>query len=129
MLIINGKQYEVVYEHFRWPYKKALARTINKKIYINIDKILLDKEQVLRHESIHVAQQEEMPWWKWKLIYAWDYVTNLHVMLLSGMDAYQFIRFEKEAFYFQDDMTYLSRRKKNAWKLPFETKTYQLNKQ
>lgn len=67
-------------------------------------------ERDLNHELIHVHQQRELlylPFFVW-------YVVEWLVLLLKyreRMKAYRNIRFEKEAYRHQDDLTYLSRRK------------------
>lgn len=67
-------------------------------------------ERDLNHELIHVHQQRELlylPFFVW-------YVVEWLVLLLKYRDrmkAYRNIRFEKEAYRHQDDLTYLSRRK------------------
>ena len=64
----------------------------------------------LNHELIHVAQQKELlyiPFFIWYFI-EW---LMLCVKYRDRLQAYYHIRFEKEAYRHQNDLTYLSKRK------------------
>ena len=64
----------------------------------------------LNHELIHVAQQKELlyiPFFIWYFI-EW---LMLCVKYRNSLQAYYHIRFEKEAYRHQNDLTYLSKRK------------------
>ena len=100
--------------------KYAKAFTWNGKVYVREGVTLSEVE--LNHEHIHAKQQEECGMAYFLLIYLADWVWNLRTIFY----AYRNIRFEKEAYYFQDDLTYLDRRKPFAWKYKFENKTINL---
>lgn len=114
-----------------WLPRKFKAITLNGEIRVQKDAVLTTKE--FRHEGIHAAQQKDFIE-KYKsnfigmtvfyLTYAIQWVWGWRTIFY----AYQSIPFEKEAYYFQDDETYLERRKPFAWKYPFEEKITQLNK-
>ena len=78
-------------------------------IYLRKDRFY---DKVLRnHESIHWKQQMEMlilPFYLWYLI-------EWFIRLFMKGDAYRNISFEREAFYYQRDENYLSKRKKFTW--------------
>ena len=64
----------------------------------------------LNHELIHVVQQKELlyiPFFIWYFI-EW---LMLCVKYRDRLQAYYHIRFEKEAYRHQNDLTYLSKRK------------------
>lgn len=67
-------------------------------------------ERLLNHERIHLRQQLELlilPFYLW-------YLTDYLLHRLRGKnhhDAYRAILFEKEAYMFEEDLHYLSKRK------------------
>lgn len=64
----------------------------------------------LNHELIHVAQQRELLYLPFFLWYALEWLVLL-VKYRDGMRAYRNIRFEREAYRHQYDLTYLQRRR------------------
>ena len=103
-----------------WLSKRFAAITLFGNIYIQ-DGVELTPEQ-MNHELIHAAQQKELGALLFLLIYLAEWVWGFRTIFY----AYSSIRFEKEAYYFQNDLTYLSIRKPFAWKYPFEEKIIQL---
>lgn len=92
-------------------------------------------EEVLNHEGIHTVQILEMfvigfvtllpfvvfglisPWWLFASVgtfYYWYFIEWL-VRIFKKGNAYRNISFEREAFSNDDDLTYLSNRKRFAW--------------
>ena len=67
-----------------------------------------------RHETIHFQQYLETLFIGFLLLYAYDYI-KLRLKGLEGPDAYRGIRAEREAYDKQDDLDYLSNRKRWAW--------------
>jgi len=64
----------------------------------------------LNHELIHVAQQRELLYLPFFLWYGLEWLV-LFVRYRDGMKAYHGIRFEREAYGHQHDLTYLRRRR------------------
>ena len=74
------------------------------------DRSLLQKTQLMRHESIHLRQQLELgiiPFYIWYLL---DYMAG-RLQGMSHSDAYLNIRFEKEAYANDAIENYLTERK------------------
>ena len=69
----------------------------------------LDKVE-LNHELIHAAQQKELLYLPFFFWYGLEWLILL-LKYRDRMKAYQHIRFEKEAYRHQDDLTYLKKRK------------------
>jgi hypothetical protein len=70
---------------------------------------------LLNHESIHIAQQKELYIFKFYYLYIKQYLQNLKIYKDHWI-AYYNIKFEKEAFYNEDDFTYLKTREKYSYK-------------
>ena len=100
--------------------KYAKAFTWNGNVYVREGITLTDIE--LNHEHIHAAQQKECGMAYFLFVYVMDWVWNLRTIFY----AYRSIRFEKEAYYFQDDLSYLNTRQSFAWKYQFVNKTINL---
>ena len=64
----------------------------------------------LNHELIHAAQQRELLYLPFFVWYGLEWLVLL-LKYRDGMTAYQHIRFEKEAYQHQHDLTYLKKRK------------------
>jgi hypothetical protein len=71
-------------------------------------------EQTRRHETIHFQQFVETLFIGFLMLYLWDYLFGL-VRYRNGKVAYQQIRAEREAYMFDDDEGYLSKRKRWGW--------------
>lgn len=68
---------------------------------------------VVNHERIHSAQQRELLWIPFYLLYVLEFCYRLAVER-KWMKAYRAISFEQEAYRHGDDLTYLPRRKHYA---------------
>lgn len=64
----------------------------------------------LNHELIHAAQQRELLYLPFFIWYGLEWLV-LYFKYRDGMEAYQNIRFEKEAYRHQADLLYLKNRK------------------
>ena len=72
-------------------------------------------EDVLNHESIHIAQQKELLLLFFYLLYGWDYLVGL-IKYKDKEKAYYRIRFEQEAYENMYNQNYLSERKLYSWR-------------
>ena len=66
---------------------------------------------MLNHEKIHSAQMREMLYIPFYIWYLLEWILGL---FLPG-NAYRNISFEREAYKYQNDLSYLSRRGRFAW--------------
>jgi hypothetical protein len=87
-----------------WVGKKFAGITLNGKIYIRQTTFVTDV--LLRHEYIHVLQQQEVGFIPFLLRYIWEYIGN----------GYRGISFEKEAYLNDWKINYLNTREPEAWK-------------
>lgn len=119
------------------PFKGFQAITLLPFIFAR-DSFRPLKENTVRHESIHLRQQLEVliasaaviailclttdiSWW-WMaatplcyfVMYGLEYIVRLFVYG-KGKEAYRNISFEQEAFLYERDTEYISRRKAFAW--------------
>ena len=72
-------------------------------------------EDVLNHESIHIAQQKELFVLFFYILYGWDYLRGL-VKYKDKSKAYFRIRFEQEAYEHMYAHAYLDTRQSYNWK-------------
>jgi len=72
-------------------------------------------EDVLRHESIHIAQQKELFVLFFYMLYSWDYIKGL-IKFRDKEIAYYRIRFEQEAYAQMLNTSYLENRKSYSWR-------------
>ncbi len=72
-------------------------------------------EDVLRHETIHIAQQKELFVLLFYLLYGWDYLKGM-IKYKNKQKAYFQIRFEQEAYEFMYNEDYLKNRPKYNWR-------------
>ena len=72
-------------------------------------------EDVLRHETIHIAQQKELFVLFFYLLYGWDYAKGL-LKYKDKKKAYFNIRFEQEAYEHMFNKEYLSERPSYNWR-------------
>ncbi len=74
----------------------------------------INRKNVTNHETIHFYQARELLVIPFYVIYILNYLVNL-LRFLNHTDAYLNVIFEKEAYRFQHNMTYISKRKPYAW--------------
>lgn len=72
-------------------------------------------EDVLNHESIHIAQQKELFVVFFYLLYGWDYLKG-YIKFRNKELAYRRIRFEQEAYSHMFNANYLDNRKSYSWR-------------
>lgn len=84
----------------------------NEKEYGSRFKILLN------HEKIHIEQQKELYIFGFYFLYLFFYFINL-IKTKKHYVAYNSIPFERESFCNENNLKYLSERKKNSWKKYF----------
>jgi len=70
---------------------------------------------LINHEKIHLAQQLELLILPFYLLYFFNYFINL-VKFKKHHLAYLNICFEREAYFYESDLTYLKGRKICSWK-------------
>ena len=90
--------------------KKTTVDIINKT-----DKI----DSVIKcHETIHVRQAESTSnsWTKFYLMYIWQWICNLPIIIYGLMMPYYFIEFEFEAYCNEDKFDYPNRGAACQWK-------------
>lgn len=76
-------------------------------------------QRTLNHEAIHTAQMREMAY---VFFYIWYLVEWLIKLFRYGRKAYDNISFEREAYTYQFDYSYLKKRKRFAWWLHIRKK-------
>tara|TARA_R110002012_G_scaffold302922_1_gene504415 strand:+ start:101 stop:439 length:339 start_codon:yes stop_codon:yes gene_type:complete len=72
-------------------------------------------EYTMNHEMIHYEQQKELFVIGFYLLYAYDFVKGM-VKYKNKDLAYFLIRFEQEAYTYQNDLGYIVDREKHSWK-------------
>ena len=72
-------------------------------------------EDVLNHESIHIAQQKELFVVFFYMLYGWDYLRG-YMKFRDKELAYRRIRFEQEAYAHMFNKHYLDNRKPYSWR-------------
>ena len=72
-------------------------------------------EYTMNHEMIHFEQQKELFVVGFYILYAYDFVKAM-VKYKSKETAYFLIRFEQEAYTYQNDLGYIMDRNKYCWK-------------
>ena len=77
-------------------------------------------DRTINHESIHTAQQKELLYIIFYILYLVEYVIKSIILFRH---AYRDISFEQEAYYYEKDMEYLKNRKHYTW-IKYLFKTY-----
>lgn len=70
--------------------------------------------RTINHESIHTAQMKEMLYIFFYLWYLMEFCTRL-VLKHSWHSAYRAVSFEREAYLYEHDFSYLDHRKHYTW--------------
>lgn len=70
---------------------------------------------LLNHESIHTYQWKELWYIGFFILYFLEWLFR-SIQYLSFYKGYKNISFEKEAYYNQNDYSYLDNREKHSWK-------------
>ena len=71
-------------------------------------------ETTLNHEKIHIEQQKELLVVFFYLLYAYYFIEN-YWFFRDTHTAYMMIPFEREAYEYDGDLSYLSKRKRFRW--------------
>ena len=72
-------------------------------------------DDILNHETIHIAQQKELLVVFFYLLYGWDYLLGI-IKYRSKEKAYFRIRFEQEAYENMYEEDYIENRKSYSWR-------------
>ena len=72
-------------------------------------------EYTMNHEMIHFVQQKEMWILGFYILYTYDFIKGM-LKYKDKDTAYFMIRFEQEAYNYQNDLGYIVEREKYAWK-------------
>ena len=71
---------------------------------------------VVNHELVHTAQQREMLFVPFYIVYAIEWLFRMVQYRCDSKKAYYNLSFEREAYANQNDLTYLPRRRPYAWR-------------
>ncbi len=82
-------------------------------LYFTRDKSWINK-YVVNHERIHDAQQRELLYIPFYILYVLEWLFRL-LQYRNQPEAYRNISFEREAYAHGDDLTYLPRRRKYSF--------------
>ena len=72
-------------------------------------------EYTMNHEMIHFEQQKELYVVGFYFLYVYDYAKGM-LKYKNKEFAYHQIRFEQEAYFYQNDLGYITKRNKHCWK-------------
>jgi hypothetical protein len=72
-------------------------------------------EYTMNHELIHFEQQKELFVIGFYALYAYDFMKGM-IKYKDKHLAYFLIRFEQEAYTYQNDLGYIADREKHSWK-------------
>lgn len=89
-----------------WPF------IVLREKYANDKRLKKRAAKIVNHESIHIKQQQELLVLLFYILYFSEWLLKLP---LYGSQAYYKISFEREAYDNDDNLNYLSTRKKYAW--------------
>ena len=85
---------------------------------ITLFPFIISKEKMdeitLNHEKIHIEQQKELFVVFFYLLYAYYFIEN-YWFFKDTHTAYMMIPFEREAYEYDGDLSYLSKRKRYRW--------------
>lgn len=106
------KELKIVYsKHFPW--RGYIAITILRWCIVRKSAKERFTCETYTHESIHYAQERELWYIGFYILYALFFLWELRCF--SWHHAYRNIAFEREAYAHQGDRDYLANRKKFAW--------------
>lgn len=71
-------------------------------------------EVLINHEKIHLQQQIELLIFPFYFLYLFNYLINL-LKYKNHFQAYYNISFEKEAYQYEKELSYLANRKRYSW--------------
>lgn len=73
------------------------------------------KDYQIRHEEIHSEQMKELLYIPFYLLYGIEFIIKL-IRYFNWYKAYKAVSFEREAYFYQDWIYYISYRQKYAWR-------------
>lgn len=111
-LEINPKRLVKVYFSRLIPLRPFVAINLMGWIVVRSDHRGKVDETLIRHEKIHTAQMRELLYVGFYLIYAVEWVVR---RVAGGAGAYWRTSFEREAYAYQIQPSYLQERKHFAW--------------
>lgn len=94
------------------PFRPFIAINLLGCIVVRSDHRGKVDESLIRHEKIHTAQMRELLYVGFYLIYAVEWLVR---RIAGGTGAYWRIGFEREAYTYQSQPSYLQERKHFAW--------------
>ena len=103
---------KVIYNRFV-PFRGFTAINLMGVVFARVEYRPLSAT-ILRHEAIHTAQMKETAFLGFYLIYISEWLWGL-LRRQSSFAAYRAIRFEREAYRYMADPSYLTRRHPYAW--------------
>ncbi|MDE6341899.1 MAG: hypothetical protein K2K93_06240 [Muribaculaceae bacterium] len=102
------------------PQRIVRCRWMPKRYCLNFFGIVLTRDTgwinsgVVNHERIHTAQQRELLWIPFYILYIMEWIVRL-IQFRNHDRAYRNISFEREAYTHGGDFGYLRRRKRHSW--------------
>ena len=94
-------------------YRHYVALCLWPFIFVKEPKLANDPI-LMNHERIHLRQQKEMLVLPFYLMYILEWTLKC-LWYLNGYEAYRNLSFEREAYRYESDLTYLSRRRMFAF--------------
>ena len=110
--MMKGRLRKVVCRHI--PTKGYVAMTVLCWMVVREESEWELTDAVINHENIHYAQQKELLFLGFYIIYGLMYAWNF-MKTHDRKKAHRSVLFEREAYGNENDMTYLSIRKHYAW--------------
>ena len=98
-----------------FPMKSFVAITILRWMIVRKDKVNKVSPVIINHENIHYAQERELWYIGFYLLYGLMYLWQL-IKVRDFEKAYMAIPFEVEAYGNARDLFYLENRKRFAWR-------------
>ena len=107
------KYLKVVYNSW-FPWRGCIAITLLRWCVVRKNEKDKFTNIIYNHENIHYAQERELWYIGFYLLYLLSFLWELRCMNINH--AYRNIVFEREAYAHQEDFNYLPNRKKFAWR-------------
>lgn len=114
---MNIKKYKIKYTD-KVPFGAEAITLYPFGIYIKSkykdNQYLLEREELIRHEAIHVAQQKEMLYLFFYIFYLLELLIK-NIRYLNSDKAYRKVSFEQEAYNNSDNPLYIKQRSPWSW--------------
>jgi hypothetical protein len=82
-------------------FNDVIAITLGRRVYLSDKLAGVERERILAHELVHVAQIERVGWLRFYGRYLREYIANRRKGM-SASEAYRRISFEEEALIIED---------------------------